>query len=131
MQQTEARRGEVCEKVEDLSARVALIKERLANQEYSVRLAHYWELEKVRSCFAEFKWRVEQLDGEDDYQMRRHDEQALDAAWTELVHALDILLVALPKTRALKARQVGFEVGCYGLETSGFHRQGIAVSLRA
>jgi|SRR5215472_6428340 len=131
MQQTEARRGAVCEKVEALSARVALVKERLAKQKYSVRLAHYWELEKVRSCFAEFKWRVEQVEGEDDYQMRRHDEQALEAAWTELSHALDNLLVALPEAHALRAGQAGFDVGCYGMEASGFHRQRIAVSLRA
>jgi hypothetical protein len=131
MHLTEACRGAVYEKVEDLSARVALIKERLAKQKYSVRLTHYWELERVRSCFAEFKWRVEQLEAEDDYQMRRHDEQALEAAWTELSHALDILLTALPEARALRAGQAGFDVACSGMETSGFHRQRIAVSLRA
>ena len=131
MHLTEVRRGSVCEKVEDLSARVALIKERLYKQKYSVRLAHYWELEKVRSCFAEFKWRIEQLEEEDDYQMRSHDEQALEAAWTELSHALDILLAALAESRALRAGQAGFEVACYGPETPGFHRQRIAVSLRA
>ena len=128
---TEARRGAVCEKVADLSARVALIKERLSKQKCSVRLAHYWELEKVRRCFAEFKWRVEQLEEEDHYQMRSHDEQALEAAWTELSHALDILLAALAEARASRAGQAGFEVGCYGPETSGFHRQRITVSLRA
>ena len=41
MHPTEVSKGAVCEKVEDLSARVALIKERLAKQNYSVRLAHY------------------------------------------------------------------------------------------
>jgi len=51
----------VVQKVEDLASRVHLLKGRLARQKVSVRLERYWELANVRSLFAEFKWRVEQL----------------------------------------------------------------------
>lgn len=97
----EERMDGVCEKVEDLSTKVALLKDRLAKQTFSIRLEHHWELENIRKGFAEFKWRIHQLDTDEDSQAARH-RQALDAAWTELVQAIDVLLAALPEKGATK-----------------------------
>ena len=85
----------VVQKVEDLASRVHLLKGRLARQKVSVRLERYWELANVRSLFAEFKWRVEQLDEDDDLQLER-DQEVIDATWNDLMHAVDVLLAALP-----------------------------------
>jgi len=52
----------ILREVEDIASRVHLLKERLANQNVSVRLEHYWKLAHVRRSFAEFKWSVEQLE---------------------------------------------------------------------
>lgn len=101
MHLTEDRRDGVCEKVEDLSTKVALLKDHLAKQTFNVRLEHHWELENIRNCFAEFKWRIHRLDTDEDSQVARH-RQALDAAWAELVHAIDVLLAALPEKGATK-----------------------------
>jgi hypothetical protein len=81
--------------VEDLASRVALLKGRLARQNVSVKLEHYWELADVRSRFAEFKWRVEQLEEDDDLQLKR-DQGVIEATWNDLMHAVDTLLAALP-----------------------------------
>jgi len=81
--------------VEDLASRVALLKGRFAKQKVSVKLEHYWELAHLRSLFAEFKWRVQQLEEDDDLQLKRHQE-VIEATWNELMHAVDMLLVALP-----------------------------------
>jgi hypothetical protein len=81
--------------VEDLASRVALLKGRFAKQKVSVKLEHYWELAQLRSLFAEFKWRVQQLEEDDDLQLKRHQE-VIEATWNELMHAVDMLLVALP-----------------------------------
>jgi hypothetical protein len=85
----------VLRKVEDLASRVRLLKGRFAKQTVNVKLEHYWELAHVRSRFAEFKWRVEQLEEDNDLESQR-DQEVLDATWTDLVHALDALLAALP-----------------------------------
>jgi hypothetical protein len=81
--------------VEDLASRVALLKGRFAKQKVSVKLEHYWELAHLRSLFAEFKWRIQQLEEDDDLQLKRHQE-VIEATWNELMHAVDTLLVALP-----------------------------------
>ena len=81
--------------VEDLASRVALLKGRFAKQKVSVKLEHYWELAHLRSLFAEFKWRVQRLEEDDDLQLKRHQE-VIEATWNELMHAVDMLLVALP-----------------------------------
>jgi hypothetical protein len=81
--------------VEDLASRVALLKGRFAKQKVSVKLEHYRELAHLRSLFAEFKWRVQQLEEDDDLQLKRHRE-VIEATWNELMHAVDMLLVALP-----------------------------------
>jgi len=85
----------VLRKVEDLASRVHLLKGSFAEQTVSVKLEHYWELAHVRSCFGEFKWRVEQLEADDDLQLKR-DEQAIETTWKDLMHAVDILLAELP-----------------------------------
>jgi hypothetical protein len=81
--------------VEDLSARVAVLKTRFARQKVNVKLEHYWELEYVRTRFAEFKHRIQELEDADDREIARVQE-AVEVAWKDLIHAVDTLLAALP-----------------------------------
>lgn len=81
--------------VEDLSARVALLKDRFARQRVSVKLEHYWELEYVRTRFAEFKQRIHELEDADEREVPRIQE-AVEVAWKDLIHAVDTLLAAVP-----------------------------------
>ena len=94
MQPKEAFLDRVTTEVEDLAARVALLKGRFAKQKVSVKLDHYWELEFVRTRFAEFKHRVEQLEDADDPELARLQEN-VDAAWNDVMKAVDTLMVAL------------------------------------
>jgi hypothetical protein len=91
----EAYLDQVVGEVEDLAARVAQLKGRFAKQKVSVKLEHYWELEYVRTSFAEFKRRIEDLEDADDVQLAKFQE-AVEAAWKDLIHAVDTLLAALP-----------------------------------
>ena len=91
----EACLDQVVGEVEDLAARVAQLKGRFAQQKVSVKLAHYWELEYVRTSFAEFKRRIADLEDADDAQLAKFQE-AVEAAWKDLIHAVDTLLAALP-----------------------------------
>jgi hypothetical protein len=59
MLRREAYLDRVVGEVEDLAARVALLKGRFAKQKVNVKLEHYWELEYVRTTFAEFRRRVQ------------------------------------------------------------------------
>ena len=86
---------QVVGEVEDLAARVAQLKGRFAKQKVSVKLEHYWELEYVRTSFAEFKRRIADLEDADDAQLAKFQE-AVEAAWEDLIHAVDTLLAALP-----------------------------------
>jgi hypothetical protein len=86
---------QVVGEVEDLAARVAQLKGRFAKQKVSVKLEHYWELEYVRTSFAEFKRRIADLEDADDAQLAKFQE-AVEAAWKDLIHAVDTLLAALP-----------------------------------
>jgi hypothetical protein len=95
MQLKEAYLDQVVGEVEDLSARVALLKGRFAQQKVSVKLEHYWELEYVRTSFAEFKRRIQDLEYADDAQLDKFQE-AVETAWKDLNHAVDTLLAALP-----------------------------------
>jgi Fe-S-cluster formation regulator IscX/YfhJ len=83
-----------CE-VEDLASRVALLKGRFAKQKVSVKLEHYWELEYVRTRFAEFKRRIQELEDADDRDVNRCQE-SVELAWKDLIHAVEALLEALP-----------------------------------
>ena len=91
----EAYLDQVVGEVEDLAARVSLLKGRFAKQKVSVKLEHYWELEYVRTSFAEFKRRIADLEDADDAQLVKFQE-AVEAAWKDLIHAVDTLLAALP-----------------------------------
>jgi hypothetical protein len=84
----------VVTEVEDLAARVAMLKDRFAKQKVSVKLEHYWELEYVRTRFAEFKHRVQDLEEADDIELARIQE-AVEIAWNDLIHAVETLLSAL------------------------------------
>jgi Fe-S-cluster formation regulator IscX/YfhJ len=81
--------------VEDLAARVGLLKDRFARQRVNVKLEHYWELEYVRTRFTEFKRRIQELEDADDGEVARIQE-AVEMAWRDLIHAVDTLLAALP-----------------------------------
>ena len=91
----EAYLDRVVGEVEDLAARVALLKGRFAKQKVSVKLEHYWELEYVRTRFAEFKRRVSDLEDADELQVGKIQE-AVDIAWKDLIHAVETLLAAMP-----------------------------------
>jgi hypothetical protein len=80
--------------VEDLSARVAVLKYPFARQKVSVKLEHYWELEYVRTRFTEFKHRIQELEDADELDIPRIQE-AVEVAWKDLIHAVDTLLAAL------------------------------------
>jgi hypothetical protein len=84
----------VVTEVEDLASRVALLKDRFAKQKVSVKLEHYWELEFVRTRFAEFKHRVQDLEDAEDADLSRVRE-GVEASWQELIHAVETLLAAL------------------------------------
>lgn len=94
MQYKEAYLDSVVGEVEDLASRVHLLKTRFGKQKVSVKLEHYWELANVRSLFVEFKWRIEQLEEDDDLLLKR-DQLAIEATWNQLIQAVDSLLTAL------------------------------------
>jgi len=95
MQLKEAYLDRIVGEVEDLASRVALLKSRFARQKVSVKLEHYWELEYVRTRFAEFKRRVRELEDADDQELHRLQE-GVEVAWKDLIHAVEALLSALP-----------------------------------
>lgn len=84
----------VVTEVEDLAGRVAVLKGRFAKQKVSVKLEHYWELEYVRTRFAEFKRRVQELEDAEDSELARIQE-GVETAWKDLIHAVETLLAAL------------------------------------
>jgi hypothetical protein len=95
MQIKEAYLERVVAEVEDVAARVALLKTRIAKQKVSVKLQHNWELEYVRNCFAEFRRRVEELEDASDDHIEEVQE-ATELAWKDLKYAVESLLAALP-----------------------------------
>jgi hypothetical protein len=80
--------------VDELASRVALLKERFAQQKVSVKLEHYWELEDVRTRFADFKRRAQELEDADDRDLARLQD-GVDIAWNDLIRAVETLLTAL------------------------------------
>lgn len=95
MQLKEAYLDRVVDEVEDLASRVAILKGRFAKQKVSVKLEHYWELEYVRTRFAEFKHRVRELEDAEDEELQKLQE-GVEVAWKDLLHAVETLLAALP-----------------------------------
>jgi hypothetical protein len=95
MQLKEAYLQRVVTEVEDLSARVAILKARIAKQKISVKLQYHWELDYVRNRFAEFKRRVEELENANETELE-DAQKACEFVWKDLQHAVDTLLSALP-----------------------------------
>ncbi len=95
MQLREAYLQRAVREVEELAARVALLKSDIAKQKVSIRLQYCWELEYVRNRFAEFKRRIEELEDASDERLEEA-QQATELAWKDLQHAVDTLLAALP-----------------------------------
>jgi len=95
MQLKEAYLQRAVAEVEDLAARVAVLKSRIAKQKVSVKLQYNWELDYVRNRFAEFKRRLEELEEASDDHLEEA-QAATELAWKDLQHAVDTLLSALP-----------------------------------
>jgi len=95
MQLKEAYLDRVLGELQELSSRVSALKGRFAKQKVSVKLEHYWELAYVRTRFTEFRRRVEALEDAEDRELERFQE-AVEAAWKDLIHAMETLLAALP-----------------------------------
>ena len=94
MQLKEAYLARVVGEVEDLVSRVAILKGRFAKQKVNVKLEHYWELEYVRTRFAEFKRRVMDLEDAEDSQLPKVQE-GVEVAWKDLIDAVETLMAAL------------------------------------
>jgi hypothetical protein len=94
MQLKEAYLARVVGEVEDLVSRVAILKGRFAKQKVNVKLEHYWELEYVRTRFAEFKHRVMDLEDAEDSQLPKVQE-GVEVAWKDLIDAVETLMAAL------------------------------------
>lgn len=90
----EAYLDRVTTEVEEVACRVAQLKGRFAKQKVSVKLDHYWELDYVRTRFAEFKRRIQQLEDADDPELAQLQNN-VDLAWKELMVAVDKLMAAL------------------------------------
>ena len=94
MKLKEAYLARVVGEVEDLASRVAILKGRFAKQKINVKLEHYWELEYVRTRFAEFKHRVMDLEDAEDSQLPKVQE-GVEVAWKDLIDAVETLMAAL------------------------------------
>ena len=94
MQLKEAYLERVGAELEDVAARVALLKTRIAKQNVSVPLEHRWQLAWVRNRFENFKRRVEQL-VETSEENLEEARMASQLAWKDLQRAVDALLSAL------------------------------------
>ena len=94
MQLKEAYLNRVAREVEDLSSRIAILKARFAKQKVNVKLEHYWELEFLRTRFAEFKHRVMDLEDAEEAQLPKMQE-GVEVAWKDLLNAVETLTAAL------------------------------------
>jgi len=63
MQLKEAYLERVQAELEDLAARVAVVKARMVKQKGSLTLEHHWQLVSVRNRFADFRRCVDELEG--------------------------------------------------------------------
>ncbi len=65
-------------------------------------LEHYWELQTLRSRFDEFKWRVQQLEDDDEVQLKR-DQAAIQIVWNDIKHTVALLTAAFsPSFRGIE-----------------------------
>lgn len=86
MELKEAYLDRVVGEVEDLASRVAILKGCFATQKVNVKLEHYWELEYVRTRFAEFKRRVMDLEEAEDSQLPTMQE-GVEVAWKDFLRS--------------------------------------------
>ena len=95
MQMKEEYLQRVVTEVEELADRVAQLKARIAKQKVSVSVQFNAELEYVRNRFADFRKCIEELEevGEDHVE---EAHAAAELAWSDLLHAVEALLAALP-----------------------------------
>jgi len=90
----EAYLDRITTEVEEVASRVAQLKGRFATQKVTVKMDHYWELDYVRRRFTEFKRRVQHLEDADELELPQLQVK-VDAAWKELLEAVDTLMAAL------------------------------------
>ncbi|HUI73753.1 MAG TPA: hypothetical protein VLX32_02350 [Candidatus Acidoferrum sp.] len=87
----EAYLEDTLQEVEELAGRVNLLKSLLAKRSLSEKLEQHWDLESVRSRFAEYKRRVEELEEAPEEKIEiSHD--AAEHAWQDLRSSVDTLL---------------------------------------
>ena len=95
MQLKEAYLERVGAELEDLAARIAIVKARIAKQKSSVTLEHHWQVACVRNRFRDFQRRVEQLYEASEENLEEAGKDS-ELAWKDLQHAVAALLSALP-----------------------------------
>ena len=95
MQLKEAYLERVQAELEDLAARVAVVKARIVKQKGCLRLQHHWQLVSVRNRFADFRRRVDELQEASEENLEEAGK-ASELAWRDLQHAVAALLSALP-----------------------------------
>ena len=81
----------VVAEVEKLAVKVADLKTRLAQENGGMKLRYYWELDYLRSRFAEFKQRVEELEEADD-KGAQGLYQSVEMVRRDLEHTIEGLL---------------------------------------
>jgi hypothetical protein len=98
----EAYLRQVVAEVEELAARVGILKAQIAKQNSGVTPEHRWELPDVRNRFRDFKRCAEELEeaSEENWEEAR---KASELAWNDLRHAVDELL-CVPPVRAAHRR---------------------------
>ncbi len=94
MRTKEAFLDHVLTEVEDLAARIALLKQDFAQLKVPVSVACGQEMASAQTHFAEFKQRVAQLEDADDNYLDSA-EQSVEVAWKELADSVDALREAL------------------------------------
>jgi hypothetical protein len=93
IQTDEAPLAQVFGEIQELTARLANLRKCFANQSFNVMLEHYWELQHLRTRTAEFKLRVQQLEQNNEWQLK-YDQQAIQVVWDDLKHTVDVLEAA-------------------------------------
>lgn len=94
MQQRELYLDQVADEVEELAARIALVKKRFAKQKVGVKLEHLAKLAQVHNRCAAFNRCVEQFEEAEDLQLEQN-HAAVEVAWNESMDAVDMLLQVL------------------------------------
>jgi outer membrane murein-binding lipoprotein Lpp len=94
MQPKEAFLDHVLAEVEDLAARISLLKQDFAKLKVPVGVACGQEMASAQTRFAAFKQRIAQLEDADDNSLDSA-EQSVELAWKELADSVDALREAL------------------------------------